>query len=52
MTYNLHDLMTASCQQLRVCLSRAVFMLQPCKLLQVGYYQLTAVTAVEENLSW
>jgi len=35
MTHNLHDLMTASCRQLRVCLSRVVFMLQPYKLLQV-----------------
>jgi hypothetical protein len=35
MTYNLHDLTTASCKQLCVCLSRVVFMLQRYKWLQV-----------------
>jgi len=35
MTYNLHDLTTARCKQLCVCLSRVVFMLQGYKLLQV-----------------
>jgi hypothetical protein len=35
MTYNLHVLMSASCEQLHECLRRVVFTLQHYKLLQV-----------------